>query len=150
MSPIFKSTKVGFKTFRLSSQCYRYPDPVTGLIVPRHLAEYHFGAEIQVPCRRFEDFEYRTRKSWSRARRVVGKAEILDKGQKLRFVVTNLPAAKASPASPRRTLCSSPTLRELYCGAEKMENRIKEAQQKKNQRAPSPRPSIPTRPDKAR
>ena len=24
-------------------------------------------AEIQVPCRRFEDFEYRTRKSWSRA-----------------------------------------------------------------------------------
>ncbi|NTU48597.1 MAG: hypothetical protein HGA84_06275 [Syntrophobacteraceae bacterium] len=35
------------------------------------------SAEIQVPCRRFEDFAYRTRKSWSRARRVVGKAEIL-------------------------------------------------------------------------
>jgi Transposase DDE domain group 1 len=35
------------------------------------------SGEIQVPCRRFEDFEYRTRKSWSRVRRVVGKAEIL-------------------------------------------------------------------------
>jgi Transposase DDE domain group 1 len=46
--------------------------------------------DIQVPCRRFEDFEYRTRKSWSRARRVVGKAEILDKGENPRFVVTNL------------------------------------------------------------
>jgi len=31
-----------------------------------------------VPCRRFEHFEYRTRKSWSRVRRVVGKAEILE------------------------------------------------------------------------
>jgi len=50
------------------------------------------SGEIQVPCRRFEDFEYRTRKSWSRARRVVGKAEILDKAPNPRFVVTNLPA----------------------------------------------------------
>ena len=62
--------------------------------------ELHRGiqsGEIQVPCRRFEDFEYRTRKSWSRARRVVGKAEILDKGQNPRFVVTNLPAQGALP-----------------------------------------------------
>src|SRR5260370_26999263 len=27
------------------------------------------------PARRFKDFQYRTRKSWSRKRRVVGKAE---------------------------------------------------------------------------
>ena len=32
------------------------------------------------PARRFADFEYRTRDSWSRARRVVGKAEHLAKG----------------------------------------------------------------------
>jgi hypothetical protein len=45
----------------------------------------------------FQHFEYRTRKSWSRARRVVGKAEILDKGQNPRFVVTNLPAEGFDP-----------------------------------------------------
>ena len=53
-----------------------------------------------MPCRRFEDFEYRTRKSWSRVRRVVGKAEILDKGQNPRFVVTNLPA-EGLPGEPQ-------------------------------------------------
>jgi hypothetical protein len=79
------------------------------------------SAEIQAPCRRFEHFEYRTRKSWSRARRVVGKAEILDKGPNPRFVVTNLPAEGRFAAS---------TLYEkLYCARGEMENRIKEAQQ---------------------
>lgn len=32
-------------------------------------------------ARRFADFSYRTRKSWNRQRRVVGKAEYLDKGE---------------------------------------------------------------------
>ena len=82
-----------------------------------------------MPCRRFEDFEYRTRKSWSRARRVVGKAEILDKRPNPRFVVTNLPA-EGLPGEPERTLCSSRALREkLYCARGEMENRIKEARQ---------------------
>jgi len=79
------------------------------------------SGEIQAPCRRFEHFEYRTRKSWSRARRVVGKAEILDKGHNPRFVVTNLPAEGrfAAPALYEK----------LYCARGEMENRIKEAQQ---------------------
>ena len=42
-------------------------------------------------ARVFKDFEYRTHKSWSRARRVVGKAEHLAKGANPRFVVTSLP-----------------------------------------------------------
>ena len=42
------------------------------------------------PARRFKDFRYRTRESWSRERRVVGKAEHLAKGSNLRFVVTSL------------------------------------------------------------
>ena len=41
-------------------------------------------------ARRFKDFTYRTRKSWSRERRVVGKAEHLAKGSNSRFVVTSL------------------------------------------------------------
>ena len=42
------------------------------------------------PVRRFRDFMYTTRTSWSRRRRVVGKAEHLEKGANPRFVVTSL------------------------------------------------------------
>jgi hypothetical protein len=84
--------------------------------------------EIQVPCRRFEDFEYRTRKSWSRARRVVGKAEILDKGQNPRFVVTNLPA-EGFAGEPEERFAAPALYEKLYCLRGEMENRIKEAQQ---------------------
>lgn len=67
----------------------------------------------------FKDFEYRTRKSWSRSRRVVGKAEHLDKGANPRFVVTTLPA----------TEFDAQTLYEQeYCARGDMENRIKEQQ----------------------
>jgi len=38
----------------------------------------------------FKDFTYRTQKSWSRERRVIGKAEHLEKGSNPRFVVTSL------------------------------------------------------------
>ena len=43
------------------------------------------------PARRFLDFRYRTRESWKRGRRVVGKAEYLDKGANPRFVVSSVP-----------------------------------------------------------
>jgi hypothetical protein len=67
----------------------------------------------------FKDFEYRTRKSWSRSRRVVGKAEHLDKGANPRFVVTSLPATEFDA----RTLYE-----QEYCARGDMENRIKEQQ----------------------
>ena len=86
------------------------------------------SGEIQRPCRSFEDFEYRTRKSWSRARRVVGKAEILDKGQNPRFVVTNLPV-EGLPGEPEERFAAPALYEKLYCARGEMENRIKEAQQ---------------------
>ena len=70
-------------------------------------------------ARRFRDFDYRTRKSWSRTRRVVGKAEYLDKGANPRFVVTSL--------SPRRAAAKR-LYEKLYCARGDMENRIKEQQ----------------------
>ena len=70
-------------------------------------------------ARRFRDFPYRTRQSWSRSRRVVGKAEYLWKGENPRFVVTSLPPRKASA---RRLY------EQLYCARGEMENRIKEQQ----------------------
>jgi hypothetical protein len=70
-------------------------------------------------ARVFKDFTYRTLDSWSRARRVVGKAEHLEKGANPRFVVTTL-SAEAVPAA---------TLYEKeYCARGEMENRIKEQQ----------------------
>jgi hypothetical protein len=71
------------------------------------------------PSRVFKEFAYRTRKSWSRERRVVGKAEHLAKGSNPRFVVTSLPAEEIDA----RTLYE-----DLYCARGEMENRIKEQQ----------------------
>ena len=71
------------------------------------------------PARRFKDFTDRTRTSWSRARRVVGKAEHLAKGPNPRFVVTSLPAE----ARDARALYERD-----YCARGEMENRLKEQQ----------------------
>jgi len=71
------------------------------------------------PARRFLDFRYRTRKSWKRGRRVVGKAEYLDKGANPRFVVTSLGIEEMEARS---------LYEDFYCARGDMENRIKEQQ----------------------
>ncbi len=69
------------------------------------------------PARGFREFFYQTRESWSRARRVVAKAEHLEKGSNPRFVVSSL----SPQAWEARQLYE-----ELYCARGEMENRIKE------------------------
>lgn len=86
------------------------------------LHEQIVEGQSAAPCRQFEEFEYRTKKSWSRSRRVVGKAEILDKGQNPRFIVTNLTTEQSARFAP------AALYEEFYCGRGEMENRIKEAQ----------------------
>lgn len=71
------------------------------------------------PARVFKDFRYQTLKSWSRSRRVVGKAEHLEKGENPRFVVTSLSTEQVDA----RTLYE-----QTYCARGDMENRIKEQQ----------------------
>ena len=66
-------------------------------------------------ARRFKEFVYQTRESWSRARRVVAKAEHLEKGENPRFVVTSL----SREAWPGQALYE-----EHYCARGDMENRI--------------------------
>jgi hypothetical protein len=68
-------------------------------------------------ARRFKEFEYQTLKTWSRTRRVVGKAEQLEKGSNPRFVVTSM--------RPERWEAQR-LYEELYCARGEMENRIKE------------------------
>jgi len=73
----------------------------------------------QQPARVFKDVRYRTRKSWSCERRVVGKAEYLAKGENPRFIVTSM----ASEEKDARELYE-----DFYCARGDMENRIKEQQ----------------------
>ena len=69
-------------------------------------------------ARRFREPAYRTRKTWSRTRRVVGKAEYLGKANP-RFVVTSMGGTRMDA----RTLYE-----DFYCAQGEMENRIKEQQ----------------------
>ena len=75
------------------------------------------------PARRFADFRWTTRDSWSRRRRVVAKAEWMpgrgEAGANPRFIVTSLTAGEVDA----RTLYER-----LYCARGDMENRIKECQ----------------------
>jgi len=71
------------------------------------------------PARRFKDFRWTTRTSWSRRRRVVAKAEWTKDEANPRFVVTSLTRAE----------CKARYLYEkVYCARGDMENRIKECQ----------------------
>ena len=71
------------------------------------------------PARRFRDFSWCTRESWSRYRRVIGKAEWTGGEANPRFVVTSLKRAEIGA----RHLYEA-----VYCARGEMENRIKECQ----------------------
>jgi hypothetical protein len=71
------------------------------------------------PARRFTEFQWSTRDSWSRHRRVIAKAEWTAGAANPRFVVTSLSAEDAAP---------QPLYEEIYCARGDMENRIKECQ----------------------
>ena len=81
-------------------------------------AKQHYEATL-APARVFKDFRYQTRDSWSRERRVVGKAEYLAKGENPRFIVTSI----TSEEHAARQLYEA-----VYCARGDMENRIKEQQ----------------------
>jgi hypothetical protein len=71
------------------------------------------------PARRFRDFRWSTRRSWSRERRVIGKAEWTNGKANPRFIVTSLKKAEVKG----RWLYER-----VYCARGEMENRIKECQ----------------------
>jgi hypothetical protein len=75
--------------------------------------------ETGKPARRFKDFVWRTRKSWTKERRVIAKAEWTQGEENPRFVVTSL----TQDDGAGRMLYE-----ELYCARGEMENRIKECQ----------------------
>ena len=71
------------------------------------------------PARRFKEFQWSTRDSWSCQRRVIAKAEWTRGTANPRFVVTSLSGEDAAPQQ---------LYEEIYCARGDMENRIKECQ----------------------
>ncbi len=89
------------------------------LLAPEMAQAKEQAEATQAAARVFKDFTYRTRDSWTRTRRVVGKAEQLPGRSNPRYVVTSLSAA----AYDARSLYE-----DQYCSRGDMENRIKEQQ----------------------
>ena len=76
--------------------------------------------ETKAPARVFTEFFYATDKTWSRERRVIAKAEHIDKGANPRFVVTSL---------SREQMAAQELYEKGYCArGDCPENRIKEQQ----------------------
>jgi hypothetical protein len=70
-------------------------------------------------ARTFKEFRWQTRRSWSRERRVIAKAEFTGDEANPRFVVTSLTRSECKPKY---------LYEKLYCARGDMENRIKECQ----------------------
>jgi len=76
--------------------------------------------------REFTEFEYQTVRSWSRSRRVIGKAEVTAQGQNPRFVVSNLPARCFKGDEDKSRFNAARLYEELYCARGEMENVLKQ------------------------
>jgi DDE family transposase len=92
---------------------------LTKAIAPELRAAKRKARRTGKPARRFKDFRYATRASWSRERRVIGKAEWIKGKANPRFVVTSL---------GRTVVKARPLYERVYCARGEMENRIKESQ----------------------
>jgi len=93
-------------------------DRLIGAIIGKLAAAAAESQATGKPARRFKDLTWQTRKSWSRSRRVVAKAEWTQGEANPRFIVTSL-----SAADDGRHLYE-----DVYCARGEMENRIKECQ----------------------
>jgi len=89
------------------------------ILEPELKAAEQLFRETGKASRVFKDFTYQTLDSWTRERRVIGKAEHLEKGPNPRFVVTSLAASDYA---------ADVVYEVEYCGRGNMENRIKEQQ----------------------
>lgn len=76
----------------------------------------------QPSAREFCQFQYQTLRSWSRERRVVGKAEVTQEGPNPRFVVTSLP----QEGFGQEELGAQLIYEEIYCERGNMENLLKQ------------------------
>jgi Transposase DDE domain group 1 len=128
--PILVRGDSGFCRDAIMDWCERQGiDYVFGLVknprLLKEIAEELKTAEVESAktgemARIFKNLRYQTiQNTWSRTRRVIAKAEHLNKGSNPRFVVTSLPQKWFPAAVVYET---------VYCERGEMENRIKEQQ----------------------
>jgi hypothetical protein len=80
-----------------------------------------------VRTRIFTEFAYQTKtETWSRARRVIAKAEVTAEGDNPRFIVTNLPARGFPGDEDRERFTPARLYEEVYCARGEMENVLKQ------------------------
>ena len=80
-----------------------------------------------VAVRVFTQFQYQTRsQTWSRSRRIIGKAELTLNGENPRFLVTNLPSAGLGEEPDPTRFTPRRLYEELYCARGNMENMLKQ------------------------
>ena len=80
-----------------------------------------------VRTRVFTEFDYQTqRETWSRARRVIAKAEVTAAGDNPRFIVTNLPAEGFAGDEDPTRFTAARLYEEFYCARGEMENVLKQ------------------------
>jgi len=77
-------------------------------------------------ARCFAAFDYQTQKSWSRSRRVTGKAEVMAEGDNPRFVVSSLPAEGFPEDEEPGRFVAQRLYEEFYCARGEMENVLKQ------------------------
>lgn len=75
--------------------------------------------------RSFTEFFYQTLESWSVARRVIAKTEVLHDKDNPRFIVTNLPA-EGFPDGAEDRFCAQKCYEDFYGARGEMENQIKQ------------------------
>jgi hypothetical protein len=102
-------------------------------VLVERLGPARMGAQIRwclcgaAQVREFAEFEHQTvRGSWSRPRRVIGKAEVTAQGYNPRFVVTNLPAHGFKGNEDQTRFTPARLYEELYCARGEMENVLKQ------------------------
>jgi len=91
-------------------------DRLEKAIVPELITATLDSIRTGKTARCFKDFTYATLDSWSRERRVVGKAEVTNGAANPRFVVTSLTRSEAAARH---------LYEKIYCARGEMENRIK-------------------------
>jgi hypothetical protein len=88
----------------------------------------HAPPSVEGTARLFAELRYRTRESWRRERRVIGKAELTEGKQNPRFIVTDMSGAESWARAHAQFRDGRGLYEQFYCARGGMENRIKEQQ----------------------
>ena len=83
---------------------------------------------VEGTARTFAELRYRTLASWSRERRVIGKAELIEGKSNPRYIVTDLSGEEDWARGEAAFADGASLYEKFYCARGDMENRIKEQQ----------------------